>query len=235
MVEKKKSGIFTEIILNILKFLPLMIIAAIACAMISFVLCSHFLNKEYVSVGSFRALSSDNSVVNEQAATLMKNNYDFYARVAGVYNTDSENKISAAYVKNSLTIKANDTYVKIMVSDQDPTIAFDILSAVRQSIDEHFAIFDSQIDVSDYYWDTQPSTHFSMNKIYLYLIISAALGFIIVFIIAIAKGIARGKISSVKEFNRLYRSDLCVVLPYVNNPVGVDRNSTSTNAEENDD
>ena len=76
MIEKKKNGVFAEILLKILKFLPLMILVACACGMIAFVLCSHFLDKEYVSNGSFRALTGNSSSANNQAASLINNNYD---------------------------------------------------------------------------------------------------------------------------------------------------------------
>ncbi len=235
MVEKKKNGIFFEILLKILKFLPLMIIVACACGMIAFILCSHFVNKEYVSTGSFRALSKNHSVINDQAESLIKNNYDFYARVAGNYNLKTDSKISAAYVKKCLYISSNDSAVKIIVSDSDPVIAFDILSSVRESLDVHFEIFNAQIELDNVYWDMQPSTHFSMNKMYIYILASAAIGFLIVFITAIAKGAVRGKIASVREFQRNYRSDFCIVLPYVNYPVGINQEIDSEKTEENDD
>lgn len=235
MIEKKKNGVFAEILLKILKFLPLMVLVACACGMIAFVLCSHFLDKEYVSNGSFRALTGNSSSANNQAASLINNNYDFYARVAGHYNLESENKLSAANIKNSLFISANDDEVKIIVSDSDPVVAFDILTSVHESLAEHFELFGSKFEISDIYWDTQPSTHFSMNKIYFYIVIAAVIGFTVVLIIAIAKGAVRGKISSAKEFKRNYKSDICVVMPFVANPVGFNDGNGPINTEENDD
>jgi len=202
---KKTKGVLLNLIINLAKSLPAIILAAAVFAMAAYVVCVNIIPIGYCSEAEF-SLSGVEGLKDD----------GFYADVAEEYSSLS-GILSADRAKKlfTLTQKGEGMFL-LLVKTTEPETSYALMNAVL-AVAERIAA-EQGGSYSLISSDGIP-TSLSRGDISPYIFAAAAIGAAVLLFSALKKGLACSAIGSEKEFTRIMKVKLLGTLPYSAHPL----------------